>query len=171
MDFEQTIYQRRAIRDYSEKSVSAADLQDIMAAGEAGPVGMGEYEKFHFTLLTDPNAIKQVEADSVSNPYYGAPAIIIISAQKTGSSVGPMECVSAGTMVENMALAATAKDLASCVIMGALVPLSKDDGLLNKLQIPTGFSPVISLAVGYPSEPVPKAEKGRHEVAKNKIEE
>ncbi|WP_270334910.1 nitroreductase family protein [Ligilactobacillus acidipiscis] len=169
MDIMQTIYQRQAVRDFSDKQVPTKDLQDIMDAGQAGPVGMGEYEKFHFTLLTNSGAIKQVEADSVSNPYYGAPAVIIISAQKQDSSVGSMECVSAGAMVENMALAATGKNLASCVIMGALIPLSKDDDLLSKLQIPAGFAPVISLAVGYPAESISKPTKGRHEVTQTII--
>ena len=169
VSMQKAIYQRQAVRDFATRKVASSDLDEILDAGQAAPVGMGEYEKFHLTLCTDTNVISRIESDSVSTPYYGAPAVILVSAQKQGASVGAMEYVSAGTIVENMALTATARGLASCVIMGALGPLSKDTQLLADMKIPQNFVPVISLAVGYPNKPQVTPEKSRHEIETDKI--
>lgn len=169
MSIRKAIYDRQAIRDYAAQKVESRDLDEILDAGQAAPVGMGEYTKYHLTLLTDTDIISRIESDNVSTPYYGAPAVIIVSAQKDGAFVGTLESVSAGAIVENMALTATDLGLANCVIMGALGPLSKDTQLLADMKIPQNFVPVISLAVGYPNEKQVTPEKKRHAIETNKI--
>lgn len=165
MSIQEAIYARQATRSFTTEAVPEEKLQKIIIAGQAAPVGMGQYENYHFTTITSAAAIAKIEAAGSGHPYYGAPAVVIISIKNNG----PMEQVSAGAMVENMALLATEQDLASCVVAGALQPLLKDEKLASEIKIPTGFVPCISLAVGYPKEHLKPAASNRHEVASDDI--
>ncbi len=167
MEFEKTLYSRHATRSYSSKEVSTQALQNILAAGEDAPAGMGEYEKFHFTTITSQSVIQKIEAKTGGHPYYGAAAVIIISAKQGNGGIGTTEAIATGAMVENMALAATDQALSTCVILGALVPLVSDSELLKEIGVPTDFVPCISLAVGYGKQVANKPEKGRHSVEQN----
>lgn len=151
MDTMKTLLTRQAVRRYPATQITAEQLQQLLQAANAAPVGMGEYDNFHLTVVQSPAVIEQLERFSDRHPYYGAPTVIIVSAK----SPGPMELLSIGGIVENMALAATELGLASCDILGAIaMGVAKDSALSRQIGIPTGFHPCFSLAVGQTLAPL-----------------
>ncbi|MFT8447348.1 MAG: nitroreductase family protein [Liquorilactobacillus nagelii] len=151
METMKTLLTRQAVRQYPSTQLTSAQVQQLLQAANAAPVGMGQYENFHLTVVQSPAIIKQLESFSQQQPYYGAPTVIIVSAKDPGA----MELLSIGGIVENMALIATELGLASCDILGAItLGLAKDQKLSQKIGIPTGFKPCFSLAVGQTAEPL-----------------
>mgnify|MGYP003604712476 CR=1 FL=1 len=135
MDLFDGIKSRRSIRQYGPDHISRSDLHTIMAAADCAPVGMGQYDRFQLIVVEDPHTLEQMENTN------GATTVIIVAASKPE----PMHYISAGTIVENMALAATGCHVASCVNMAALQNLPAG-------VIPEGFQPVVCLCLGQTRE-------------------
>lgn len=148
---------RKSVRNYTGEGLCKEELDSILRAAWAAPVGMGEYGAMHLTVITNKELLNDIDkngaeffGDPQSHPLYGAPVLIVVSAKADL----PTDLVSAnaGTIVENMALAATDMELGSVCIWGAMIGLKSNESLLAKLQLPEGFSVVGALAVGVTEE-------------------
>lgn len=135
MDLFDGIKARRSIRSYGPDHISRNDLHKILAAAECAPVGMGQFDRFQLIVVEDPHVLEQMANTN------GATTVVIVAA----SEPGPMQDISAGAIVENMALAATGCRVASCVNMASLQNLPAG-------VIPTGLQPVVCLCLGQTRE-------------------
>ena len=116
MEAMSTITSRRSIRSYTGESISDSDLQTVLKAANAAPVGMGKYENAHLTVIQDPELLREIEAsaaEALGRPgasiFYGAPTYIAVSAKPYGDALGNIDYANTGIIVHSMALAAPAQ--------------------------------------------------------------
>lgn len=155
-----TITSRKAIRSYTGKKPSKAVMDQILTAVQAAPVAMGSYDKFHVTIIENPDILKAIDAAGAkffkkpdAHPLYGAPILILISAKPgMGPALGNADYASAGILVHNMALAATDQNVGNCYIWGAVMGMNQDADLVAKLNLPEGFIPCCGITLGETTE-------------------
>lgn len=159
MDFFQTLYSRRTIRTYNGKPVSNAQLQEILKAGYAAPIGRRRYDTLHLTVITDKDFLaeweKRVGLESGkedAHPFYGAPTLILISSLVDEEPYSNVNYSNAAIITQNMALAACEMGVGACHIWGAVRTLNNCPDLLARLPIPDRMVPVCSVAVGQTDE-------------------
>lgn len=152
------ILTRRSVRNYEDKMVDD-DLLDLVAkAGEYAASGMNRQpssiivvkDKQTRDLLSKMNAkVMGVNKD----PYYGAPVIILVLADKNVYTY-----VEDATLVlANMMLAAHSLGLASCWIHREKEMFESNEGLelLKKWNLPLNLAGVGALALGYAKGEIP----------------
>ncbi len=84
METTQVISKRRSIRAYKSEQISTQELEKILLAGSASPVGRGNYAGLHITVIQTKEIIKKSETvkktmKSDIDPIYGAPMLVIVS--------------------------------------------------------------------------------------------
>ena len=152
MDTLTAIATRRSTRVYKPEQISDSQLQTVLAAGWASPVGHGAYDELYISVVQNPKILEnfaeycgQAFGNPKYNPFYGAPTLIVISAKPKDD--GQMVYIAdVGCILENMQLAATDIGLGSVYLWA----------LLASLELPEGFKPVSALALGYPAKPLEK---------------
>lgn len=156
MDFVTTLYTRASCRTYTAQPISEDQLDQILAAASAAPVGMGAYGTVHLTVIRNQafmQEINKVTAEFMkrdNDALYGAPVLILVSGKPGIPPV--IECHNAGTIIENMTLSATDMGLGSVYIMGAVAALNTRPDLVAQLNLPEGFVPVAGMALGHPAQ-------------------
>jgi nitroreductase len=175
MELDECIAKRRSIRSYKDAPVPREIIDKILNAGVWAPSGMN-LQPWHFTIIENRDIINKlskrtIELVSSSMPlpedlqaafksgkdvvFYGAPLLILISAQKKEDwrTVYLLDC---GLAAENMFLTARQEGLGSCFI-GFASFLNQDPKILSEVGIPEGHELVAPLIFGYPEEaPEPK---------------
>jgi len=121
---------RKAVRKYSGQ-ITDEQLHQILLAGNAGPVGLGQYENYQITVIQDAKVLSKL------NGIYDAPTVIVVSSNKSSG----MEHISAGAIVHNMELAAEDQGLGANYNMASLNSILQD-------ILPAGFSPLFALTLG-----------------------
>ena len=154
----EAIAKRKSTRTYTEKQVSAEDLQKILQAGAAAPVAMARYDSLHITVIRDESVIAKINALTAEmfsrrmgvkkNTDFGAKTMLLVSTVKEGL---PPEMLYAnvGIVVENMILAATDLGIDSVILGGAPSIVAQDEELVRSLGIPEGYRPVLGAFLGY----------------------
>lgn len=152
----ENLYSRRSIRSFTGEPVTEAQLQEILKAAYAAPVGRARYDTLQLTVITNKDYLRKMEAHMGAvvgepglHPFYGAPTLILVS------SAGPLENVNyanAAIVVQNMALAATALGVGACHIWGAVRVMDSNAELMQRLNLPTGMAPCCALAIGQTEE-------------------
>ena len=161
------ITERRSHRVYLSEQLKEEHLSAILKAGAFAPSGMNA-QPWRFTVVQNKELLGKVNAAckkvmlasgierliaSAKNPdssaFYAAPALIIVSADK--SAVTPVEdCAIA---LGYMFVAAESLGIGSCWINAVKGALESPEGkaLKNELQIPESFKVYCSGAFGYKS--------------------
>jgi len=149
---------RKSTRSYTG-SLSEADLQAVLIAGEAAPIGMGKYEEMHMTVIRDQELMNEINASAAAFfknpemvPLYGAPCLILISTKIENPAMGNVPFSDAAVMAENMTLMATDIGIGSCLIWGAIAGLNSNPALVEKLGLPEGHTPCCGVVVGDTTE-------------------
>lgn len=154
-----TICSRKSVRSYTGENITANELDVILKAANASPVGMGQYDSLHLTVITNKELLAQIEASAAAmfgkpdmHPLYGAPTLILVSSRKPAPMMENVAYSNAAIMAHNMALAATELAVGSCYIWGATAAMSRNTELLAALRLPEGFIPCCALALGKTGE-------------------
>lgn len=157
MEFSKVISTRYSCRSYTEEPVSDAQLQAVLAAGNAAPVGMGAYQTVYLTVIRNRGFLDAVSKAAGAflkrdtDPLYGAPVVILVSAKP---GIPPtIEFQNTGTIIENMMLAATDLGLGSVYLMGAIAAMRNEPELVGQLNLPEGFVPIAAMALGHSAQP------------------
>lgn len=173
METLKAIAMRRSTRAFQPKQISEQELDTILRAGCAAPVGMGAYEAVHLTVLQNRELMEEIAEAAAKafgrpdmNPFYGAPTVVIVSGTKN-RRVPNIEYANAACIIENMLLAATDLGLGSVYLWGFIRALNDSPDLLKKLDLPEGFTPVSAVALGYPVEPLTGEKKLEKRIAIN----
>ena len=165
---------RQSTRSYKPEQISEDELQTILTAGYAAPVGMGAYDSLNLTVVQKPDLLAKVTevtaklyGNAKANPLYGAPTLIIVSStvNEKAPSIG---LANGSCIVENMSIASTDLGLGSVYLMGSIMALSTDVELLKELDLAEGFIPVCALAVGYPTKAL-EEKANKHHIKTNII--
>ena len=153
------IFSRRSIRSYTGEMPSDEELDVILKAVYASPVGMGRYDSLHVTVVKSADYLARLEAAAGAqlgkenyHPLYGAPVLLIFSSIFPGIPTDNSSYSNCAILSQNAALAATALGLGACHIWGAIRALNKEPELLAELHLPEGFLPCCALTLGRTQE-------------------
>ena len=176
------IYQRRAVRDYSDAEMTAALVQELLRAAVQAPSTMNQQPwafavfhgrariegysrrvKAHLLATTNPMfgqdpRIDQY-ADTTANLFHGADTVVVICA-KPSPFPGVDDCYLAA---ENLLLAAHGLGLGSCPIGFARSWFNRPD-VKAELGIPAHYEVVLPVVLGHPSRPTPAPPKNEPEI-------
>jgi nitroreductase len=178
MDFDQVLYSRRAVRDYTRQPVSEASLRRLIDAAIQAPSATNE-QPWIFSVLRERAQLARISEAAkahmlarppagvvlghlhqvVENPefdlLYGAPALIVISSA-THSHWAAENCALAA---ENLMLAARADGLGTCWIGFIQTWLGTPEGKAT-IKVPADALPVAPIIVGHPrAEPAAVSRK------------
>lgn len=62
MNTMETICSRKTIRSYTGENITADELNVILKAANASPVGMGQYDSMHLTVITNEELMNKIDA-------------------------------------------------------------------------------------------------------------
>ncbi len=145
---------RKSTRSYTG-ALSDEALQTVLMAAQAAPVGMGQYDKIHLTVIKDKALLDEIDRAAVKFfgdpsrlPLYGAPCLILVSTPIPDPAAGNVSYSNAAVITENMSLTATDIGLGSCLIWGAVAALNQTPELVAKLNLPEGHTVCCGIVIG-----------------------
>ena len=156
----QTLKNRRSVRAYLPKQIKEEELQQILEAGISPPTGLGAPSAI-MVVVQDKETISYLSKlnaevmGSTSDPFYGAPTVIIVLADKNRGT-----CVEDGSLViGNMMNAAASLGVGSCWIHRAKEVFESSEGkeLLKKWGIHGDYIGVGNCILGYADGELPAA--------------
>lgn len=179
MELMEAIRGRRAVRSYTEESISLETLKRLVDAAIQAPSAINA-QPWHFTIIRNQAALDRIShaakshmlrttaadgpmREHLDDPhfhiFYHAPALILISARDVDWA-----CEDSALAAENLMLAACAEGLGSCWIGFAQRWLETEEGK-RAVNLPSGYTPVAPIIVGIPREaapPVPRKSAAIH---------
>ena len=149
-----TIMSRRSVRAYKKDTVPQELIKEICEAGTYAPTGGGRQSPTIIAVTSEKyrNELARLNAEVMgrdTDPYYGAPVIILVLAQGSASTfVEDGSCV-----LENMMLAAASLGLGSVWVHREREIFDSENGkaLLREWGLPETLRGVGSIALGYPA--------------------
>jgi nitroreductase len=159
----QSIKTRRSVRSFLPKQVEPALLDAVLEAGTYAPTGSGKQSPV-IIAVQNPATVKQLSRmnaavfGGASDPFYGAPTILVVLADKTRRTY----LLDGAAVLTTLTNAAHALGLGSCWIHRAKEEFESTEGkaLLKQWGIEGGYEGVGHLALGYaaetPGEPAPR---------------
>ena len=159
----EVLMHRRSIRKFKPEQISDADLKVILDAGTYAPTARGLQRPWIVAVQDKETrdalaALNAKIAGAQSDPYYGAPTIILVLAPE--DQFGPLD---ASAVETNMLNAAYACGLGSCWIHRANAMFETEEGkaYLRKWVLDENLSGWCSIALGYADmePPAPKPRK------------
>ena len=150
--------ERRSCRSFRPDPVPEAYIDDIIQAGLYAPSGIGKQSPI-IVAVTDKdtrNMLSRLNASIMNapegmDPFYGAPAVLIVLADKSV----PTYVYDGSVAMENMLLAADALHLGSCWIHRAKEEFedARMKDFLKKLGAEGDYEGIGHCIVGYPAAP------------------
>ncbi|MDR3314370.1 MAG: nitroreductase family protein [Oscillospiraceae bacterium] len=163
METMKAIAKRKSTRAFTPgKQVSEADLEAILAAGSAAPVGAGDFPSLHLTVIRNPETLEKINKAVQAafkfdrDVLYGAPTLVLVSSAEP--KFPNIQYANVGCIMENILLAATDLGVDNVYLWGASSVIAKSPELQKELGVPEGFTPISGAALGYAAEENP-AEK------------
>lgn len=161
------ILHRRSIRRYKAELPSRELIEQITQAGTYAASGRGNQSGL-IIAVTNRELRDRISAmnnrfwggEEGFDPFYGAPAILMVLAKKDS----PHKLYDGSLIMGNMMLAADALGLGTCWIHRAKEVFETEEGkaILRDLGITEEYEGIGNLALGYPD--------GKHPVAKPRKE-
>ena len=152
---------RRSCRNFDpEKAVSEADIQAIVKAGTYAASGMGKQSPI-ILAVTNKELRDKISAENAKvmgasiDPFYGAPVILIVLADKNV----PTHVYDGSLVMGNLMNAAESLGLGSIWIHRAKEEFESDFGkkILADLGIEGEYEGIGHCAIGYAAAPVKEA--------------
>lgn len=160
----ENIVTRRSVKKYKSEQISRQELDTVLEAGLYAPSGRGMQSPVMVAVQEKETMEKIVRMNAAvmgteSNPYYGAPTVILVFAPKDRNTyVEDGSCV-----LDTMMLAAHSIGLSSRWIHREREMFETEEGkeLMKKWGIPENFAGIGALALGYADceLPAPPARK------------
>ena len=157
----QNMITRRSIKKYKPDPVPREMLDQILKAGTYAACGMGRQSPI-IIAVTDKTVRDELSAlnakimGASGDPFYGAPAVLIVLADKSI----PTHVYDGSLVMGNLMNAAHALGLGSCWIQGRLREApdgrSPEDSVQSALHVPTHYRLEAILSLGMPeTHPAP----------------
>lgn len=155
---------RRAIRSYESRIPERELIDKVLEAGTYAPTGMGQQSPIIVAVTNQElrNRLSRMNADIMgqdTDPFYGAPVVLIVLADKNI----PTYLYDGSVVMGNLLNAAHAVGLGSCWIHRAKEMFDSDEGkaLLKEWGIKGDYEGIGNCIIGYPAQglPAPKARK------------
>lgn len=173
----ETICCRKSVRSYTGENITAEELEVILKAANASPVGMGQFDSLHLTVITNKELLAKIEVSAAAmfgkpdmHPLYGAPTLILVSSRKPAPMMENVAYSNAAIMAHNMALAATELGVGTCYIWGAVAAMGRNPEVLEELKLPEGFIPCCAMCFGKTDAAYEVREIPKNKIARTVIE-
>ncbi len=157
-----TIKTRRSVRKFKTDMVPKDVLDQILEAGTYAPTARNQQSPIIIAVTNKEmrDKISKLNADimgTTSDPFYGAPVILIVLANKEINN----RVYDGSLVMGNLMLAAHELGLGSCWIHRAKEEFERPEGqeILNSLGIEGEYEGVGHVALGYVEGDYPKAPK------------
>lgn len=148
------IRERRSIRRFKPDAVDDDALKAVLKAGTWAPTGKGTQDPWIVAVENKEQiaTLSKINAEIMGNssdPYYGAPVIVLVFASKDNVN----NFRDGSLVLGNMMLAAHSVGLASCWINRVDKMSERDDvkEMMRSWGLPDGLVGIGSLALGYAS--------------------
>ena len=155
-----TLKTRRSCRAYKAEHVEEEKLNAIVEAGTYAPTGMGKQSPIILVIKDQEirNKLAKLNAAAMGmdiDPFYGAPELIVVLADKTM----PTYLYDGSLVMGNMLNAAADLGVASCWVHRAKEEFESDEGkeILKKLGIEGNYEGIGNLILGYAAKPAGEA--------------
>lgn len=155
MDARDAIQKRSSCRKYRTEQVSREQLDLLVKAANAAPVGMGDYKSYELVIVQDEGVRRAINEGTAyampvmgDHPTYQAPTLIFICV-KPNPQFEMIPYCGASCIAENIMIQAAALGLGSVYIMSVPAVMQRKPELLRMLPMSGGFMPVILVAAGY----------------------
>ena len=153
-----TLLARRSIRKFKPAQIKDEELQAVLEAGKYAPTGGGRQGNL-FVVVQEPALREKLSKMNAAvlgkdvDPYYGAPTIILVFADRTKST--PVE--DGSLALGNLFNAAAALGLGTCWIHRAREMFESEEGqaLRRRWGIEDRFVGVGACSLGYPDGEIP----------------
>ena len=153
METLKAIARRKSTRAFSlEKQIAQTELNIILAAGCAAPVGRADYPSLHLTVVQDAETLDKINKTvqetlkSDQSLFYDAPVLVLVSASE--QQIAPnIQYANAACIVENMLLAATDLGIGCVFLWGLPNVIANNADLCEQLDFPNGFKPITAVAL------------------------
>lgn len=154
METMETMTCRKSVRNY-KNTLSDANLQKILLAAQASPIGMEKYNTMHMTVIRNAELLHELDrnaanffGDPTRTPLYNAPCLVVISTPIENPAMANVQYSNAAMMAEHMCLMATDLGIGSCNIWGAIAALNTKPELVAKLNLPAAHVPCCAVTLG-----------------------
>ena len=156
------ILTRRSVRKYTDEMPKREDLEQIIQAGLYAASGKGGQSSIILAVTDKSLRDRLMEMNRKVggwaegfDPFYGAPAVLLVLAKKNT----PFTVADGSLSMGNMMLAAHALGLGSCWINRAKEEFESEEGkeILRSLGVEGEYEGVGHCIVGYPAGNLPKA--------------
>lgn len=159
-DVLETIKSRRSIRKYKSDMVPQDKLEKIIEAGTYAATGMGKQSPI-IVAVTNKELRDQLSAMNAkimgtnTDPFYGAPVVLIVLADKSR----PTYLYDGSLVMGNLMLEAEAQGIGSCWIHRAKEEFESEEGkeILKSLGIEGDYEGIGHCVLGFADGPAPKA--------------
>lgn len=153
----QVLEQRRSCRAYKSELIEEENLQAILKAGTYAATGMGKQSPIIVAVTNKElrDKLSRMNAavmGSTSDPFYGAPEVVIVLADKKI----PTYLYDGSLVMGNMMNAAADLGVASCWIHRAKQVFESEEGkkILKDLGIEGDYEGIGNLILGYAAAPL-----------------
>lgn len=169
MNFDEIILKRRSIRNYKENPISVETLNELIKISTYAP-SAGNMQPWKYIIVNDKNLLKEISDDCKANLlkriennpddfagryrymfenpkfniFYNAPALILV----LGNSNVKNHLVDCTLSASYLMFAAASNGLGTCWVNFAL---SMSNSFKEKINIPSGYTIVAPIVVGYPA--------------------
>ena len=157
-----SMIERRSIRKFKSDTVSEKDINAVIEAGLYAANGRGN-QGVKIIAVTNTQLRNRISEENRKiggwaegfDPFYGAPVVLIVIADKTR----PTYLYDGSLVMGNLMLAAHSLGLGSCWIHRAKEEFESNFGreILNKLSIDGDWEGIGHCAIGYADGELPKA--------------
>ena len=159
-DVLETIKSRRSIRKYKSDMVPQDKMEKIIEAGTYAATGMGKQSPI-IVAVTNKELRDKLSAMNAkimgtnTDPFYGAPVVLIVLADKSR----PTYLYDGSLVMGNLMLEAEAQGVGSCWIHRAKEEFESEEGkeILKSLGIEGDYEGIGHCVLGYADGPAPKA--------------
>ena len=159
-DVLETIKSRRSIRKYKSDMVPQDKLEKIIEAGTYAATGLGKQSPI-IVAVTNKELRDKLSAMNAkimgtnTDPFYGAPVVLIVLADKSR----PTYLYDGSLVMGNLMLEAEAQGIGSCWIHRAKEEFESEEGkeILKSLGIEGDYEGIGHCVLGFADGPAPKA--------------
>lgn len=160
MDAMVNLLTRRSIRKYKSDMLPREVIEKIAEAGTYAPTGKNQQSPIILAVTNKElrdrmSKLNAVVLGSDSDPFYGAPVVLVVLAERSN----PNHVYDGSLVMGNLMLAAHAMGIGSCWINRARQVFDTEEGkaILRDLGIEGDYEGIGNCILGYPEGEEPQA--------------